>query len=133
MKKLFVPAALIFINLIGCTTINQTIYLQNIEVTGPMNNPPLNITTDQKQGSFTISPRFVINDNKQINGRIEKHSLVDPQGIYRVDTVFNNDGSRYYKQANSNSQEFNGDNLKWDLPSFSAAVNMDYAAGNHFA
>jgi hypothetical protein len=133
MKKLFAAIALIFINLIGCTTINQTIYLQKIDVTGPMNNPPLNITTEQKQGSFTISPRFIINDNKQISGRIEKHSSVDPLGIFRVDTAFNNDGSRYYKESNLNSQEFNGNNLKWNLPSFSAAVNMDYAVGNHVA
>lgn len=133
MKKLLALIALIFINFIGCTTINQTIYLQNIEISGPMNNPPINITTDQKQGSFNVSTRFSINDNKQISGRIEKHSYVDPQGIYRVDTMFNNDGSRYYKESNLNSREFNGNNLKWNLPSFSAAVNMDYAAGNHIA
>ena len=133
MKKLSASIALIFISLVGCTTINQTIYLQNIEVTGPMNNPPLNITIDQKRGSFTISPRFTINDNKQISGRIEKHSFVDLQGIYRVDTVFNNDGSRYYKESNLNSREFSGNNLRWNLPSFSAAVNMDYSVGNHVA
>ncbi len=48
MKKLLLLAAAIIINFVGCTTINQTLYLQNIEVSGPMNNPPLNITTDQK-------------------------------------------------------------------------------------
>ncbi len=133
MKKLSALITLIFINFIGCTTVNQTLYLQNIEVTGPMNNPPLNITTGQKQGSFTISSRFSINDNKQISGRIEKHSYVDPQGIYRVDTIFNNDGTRYYKESNLNSREFNGNNLKWNLPGFSAAVNMDYSAGDHIA
>ena len=133
MKKLFAALALIFLSLTGCTTIEQTIYLQKIDITGPMDNPPLNITTERKQGSFTISPRFTINDNKQINGKIEKHSYVDNQGIYRVDTLFNNDGSRYYKESNLNSQEFNGNNLKWNLPSYSAAVNMDYAVGNHVA
>ena len=130
MKKLSASIALIFISLVGCTTINQTIYLQNIEVTGPMNNPPLNITTGQKQGSFTISPRFAINDNKQLSGRIEKHTYVDNSGIYRVDTVLNN-GTRFYREGDGNVNEYKGNNLIWKLPNFLAAVNIDYAAGNH--
>ena len=98
-----------------------------------MNNPPLNITSDQKQGSFTFSTRFSLNDNNQLSGRIEKHSNVDARGIYRVDTVFNGDGSRYYKESNKNFNEYRGTNLNWDLPNFLAAVNVDYAAGNHVA
>ncbi len=133
MKKLLLLAAAIIINFVGCTTINQTLYLQNIEVSGPMNNPPLNITADQKQGSFTFSTRFSVNDNKQLSGRIEKHSNVDVGGIYRVDTVFNGDGSRYYKESNKNFNEYKGKNLEWNLPNFLAAVNVDYAAGNHIA
>jgi hypothetical protein len=136
MKKLLtliITTTIIFINFIGCTTINQTLYLQNIQVSGPMNNPPLNITTNQKQGSFTISPRFSINDNKQLSGRIEHHSFVDNQGIYRVDTVLNN-GTRYYTESNGkNINEYKGNNLIWNLPSFLAAVNIDYSAGDHIA
>ena len=136
MKKLLtliITAVIIFFNFIGCTTINQTLYLQNIEVSGPLNNLPLNITTNQKQGSFTISPRFSINDNKQLSGRIEQHSYVDNQGVYRIDTVLSN-GTRYYKEsAGKNVNEYKGDNLVWKLPSFLAAVNIDYSAGNHIA
>ena len=133
MKKLSLLVAAIIINFVGCTTINQTLYLQNIEVSGPMNNPPLNITADQKQGSFTFSTRFSVNDNKQLSGRIEKHTNVDVGGIYRIDTVFNGDGSRYYKESNKNFNEYKGKNLEWNLPNFLAAVNVDYAAGNHIA
>lgn len=135
MKKLSTLVfivVIIFINFIGCTTVNQTLYLQNIEVSGPMNNPPLNITTDQKQGSFTISPRISINDNRQLSGRIEKHSFVDNLGIYRIDTSFNN-GTRYYQESIRNTNEYKGKNLIWKLPSFLAAVNIDYSAGNHIA
>ncbi len=135
MKKLstlIITTAIIFINFIGCTTINQTLYLQNIEVSGPMNNPPLNITTNQKRGSFTISPRFSINDNNQLSGKIEKHSFVDNQGVYRVDTVFDN-GTRLYKESTGNTTEYKGNNLVWKLPSFLAAVNIDYSAGDHIA
>lgn len=133
MKYIVVILSIAFALFAGCTTLNQTLYLQDIEVSGPINNPPLNITTGQEQGSFNVSTRFSVNDNKQISGRIEKHSYVDHQGIYRVDTMLNNDGSRYYKESNLNSQEFDGSNLKWNLPAFSAAVNMDYTIGSHMA
>ncbi len=133
MKKLSLLVISIIINFVGCTTINQTLYLQNIEVSGPMNNPPLSITTGQKQGGFTFSSRFSINDNNQLSGRIEKHTNVDAGGIYRVDTVLNGDGSRIYKESNKNFNEYKGKNLKWNLPNFLAAVNVDYAAGNHIA
>lgn len=132
--KYIVAISFCFIIIIsGCTTINQTIYLQDIEVTGPMNNPPLNITTDQKQGSFKFSSRFSINNNNKLSGRIEKHSNVNKDGIYRIDTVFDNDGKRYYRESGENTNEFRGKNLEWNIPNFLAAFNIDYAAGNHMA
>ena len=133
MKYLTLISLSLFVIISGCTTVNQTIYLQDIKVSGPIDNPPLNITTDQKKGSFTFSSRFSINDNKSLSGRIEKHTDVNYDGIYRVDTLFNNDGTRSYRESSGNVNEYNGKNLEWDIPNFLAAFDMDYAVGNNFA
>ena len=41
----------------GCTTTKETIYLQEIEVSGPINQPPIHLM-DNSDYDVTISPKF---------------------------------------------------------------------------
>lgn len=47
--------------LAGCNTVTQTIYLQNVEVNGPVNQPPLHVTNDQKKDDVTLTADFNFN------------------------------------------------------------------------
>jgi hypothetical protein len=70
-KKLLLLLSII---LSGCTSVQQTIYIQDVEVNGPLNNPPIFIS-DNRNG-ITVSPWFSFNSNRQING-LANHSNVN--------------------------------------------------------
>ncbi|HVO73406.1 MAG TPA: hypothetical protein VMT35_05250, partial [Ignavibacteriaceae bacterium] len=61
------PSILFFF---GCATVEQTIYLGDVEVTAPITPPPTHIKINKEAGAFTISPRFsaIANKRKEITG-----------------------------------------------------------------
>ena len=79
MKKLSVLICSLFLIyfLQGCTTVNQTIYLQNVEVNGPIKAPPLSITKDKKNEQATISVGVNFNNTKNVQGVVGEHSKVN--------------------------------------------------------
>ncbi|MDR3610535.1 MAG: hypothetical protein P4L27_08240 [Ignavibacteriaceae bacterium] len=118
LKKLFLLLPLIFG---GCATIHQTIYLQNVEVNGPINNPPVFIS-DGSTG-IKISPWLSFHTNKQLTGQVN-HSMVNSNGVFQVDTTYNN-GSVAYRESNANNYKYNHDNIIWNLPNVKAGVDID--------
>jgi hypothetical protein len=139
MKKIqyliFVFTGISVLLLAGCDpeTITQTIYLQDIEVKGPISQPPLHITNGQKAGTVSFSPKVFINNKKSVSAQVEGHTKVNSQGFYQVDTVYNNDGTWYYTESNVNNFTFNGDNLTWNLPDAAMGIDLDICVSNHFA
>ena len=134
MKKLLIlicSACFIYF-LQGCTTVNQTIYLQNVEVNGPIKAPPLNITNNKKNEQATISVGVSFNSAKNVQGVVGEHSMVNDAGFFQVDTV-TVDGKRSYKDSGNNLYKFNGNNLQWNQPDFSMFVNSDFRLSNVFA
>jgi hypothetical protein len=127
---LLFSCALFFLT--GCTSVTETIYLQDIKVSGPVNNPPIHITSNQKAGDITVSPRITINSLNSLSGRVDGHTFVDSKGNFRVDTVFN-DNNRIYVPSNQNNYEFKGKNVKWNMPNVSAAIDIDLAVSNKIA
>jgi hypothetical protein len=117
-KKLLLLIALI---LSGCADIQQTIYLQNVEVNGPLNHPPIFIS-DGRNG-ITISPWLSFSPTKQITGR-SNHSKVNASGVYQVDTI-RDGGQIYYGESRANYYEYTQNNVKWNLPDVKAGVDMD--------
>jgi hypothetical protein len=117
-KKLLLLIALI---LNGCADIQQTIYLQNVEVNGPLNHPPIFIS-DGRNG-ITISPWLSFSPTKQITGR-SNHSKVNASGVYQVDTI-RDGGQIYYGESRANYYEYTQNNVKWNLPDVKAGVDMD--------
>jgi hypothetical protein len=127
MKKVIPFFLLTIFYFTGCTTVTETIYLQDIKVSGPINHPPLHITNEHKLGDITISPRLSINSAKSITGQIDGHTAVNSRGTYQVDTIFNNDNTWYYAPSSTNKFTYEGENLTWDIPDVSFALDIDLA------
>lgn len=125
LKKYLFSLFLIFIlSFVGCTTINQSIYVQDIKVKGPISEPPLYITNNDNNKSITISPKFYLNTTNQTTDLVH-HSNVDKNGIYKVDTVSYSNQDVMYAPSSDNTYEFKGQNLIWNLPDLYAGVDID--------
>ena len=117
-KKLLLLISLIFC---GCADIRQTIYLQDADINGPLNHPPIYIS--DSRNSITVSPWFSFGSNNQIAGR-SNHSKVNANGVYQVDTI-RDGGEIYYRESSANINEYNQSNVKWNLPEVKAGVDVD--------
>lgn len=125
-------AGILSLFLCGCFTVEQTIYLQDVNVSGPVNQPPLQVTTQNKT-AVTISPRISFNNRKYISGNVENHTQVNYEGYYQIDTIFNSDGSKSYQISDANSRPYEGDNLRWDIARVNAGLDMDFQLSGAFA
>lgn len=132
-KKIhIIISGLLTIVFTGCYTVEQTIYLQDIEVSGPLNQPPLQVTTQNKT-AITITPKISFNNRKYISGYVEDHTTVNDNGIYQIDTIYNSDGSRSYQISDDNNRPYIDDNLRWDISQINAGLDMDFRLSNGFA
>lgn len=115
MKSKYLLPALIFSTmlLVSCANINQIIYIQDAEINGPMNPPPIPITKDKSPGSFTLSPRIAINQYSEIWGNIGTRKFVSPT----QDSTFRSSTK----------------NLLWKIPQTAFGVDFDLAVSSTFA
>lgn len=123
IRLLLFPLALI-IFLSSCTTIKDTIYVQDVNVKGLVTQPPLNITV-KDTASFTISPKFFINTKKSYNGLIEGHTKVNSSGFFQIDTIVNGNEIKYTETPGANVHDFKGENLHWSIPDYFISVDVD--------
>ena len=117
-KILLLLIALIFA---GCADIQQTIYLQNAEINGPINNPPIYIS-DHRNG-ITVSPWLSYNSHNLIVGKTE-HTQVNANGVYQVDTIMDG-GQISYRPSSANKYGCTGNNVKWNIPDVKGGVDID--------
>ncbi len=52
----------------GCVTVKDTVYLNELSVSGPIQQPPVHLSKDVKGGDVHIIPRFSINQRRGIDG-----------------------------------------------------------------
>ena len=111
----------------GCgETRELTFYLQNLEVNGPVTQPPIYVTREPRENEIHVIPRISIPMQKRIDGRIEGHSAVDNNGVFYVDTVYRQDNGVYFQDpGNVNVHPFTGSNLQWEIPSASIGLDVD--------
>lgn len=102
---LFCPFLIVFL-LTGCTTVKDTLYLREAEVSGPIMPAPIHLTDSTDTPSFTISPRFSYSTQKKLYGDIDQSSA-----YYSFDTTF------------SPSEH----SLTWNIANLNAGVDMDLA------
>ncbi len=129
----FLAAFISCLFLTGCAIVKQSVYLQNVEVDGPINQPPLHITGGQQKHTITFSPKVYINTDKNYRGTAGGHTSVNSSGFFQVDTVINSDGTGRYKESSANSFEYRGRNLNWNMPDMSVGFQVDAALSDHFA
>ena len=120
--------------LISCTTTNQTLYLQEIEISGPINQAPIHITDSIETPSVFISPRFSVNTQKEFTASTGGHSMVNTNGVFQVDTSFFGDGTVKYTEApGKNIHQFEDQNLNWNVSTFTAGIDFDFMLTRNFA
>jgi hypothetical protein len=61
----------------GCATVQDTIYMQSVSVSGPTNLPPIHLNNDSTANKTVLSPRLNMVKNDQIEGTVDenKYSL----------------------------------------------------------
>lgn len=99
----------------GCAnSVEQTIYLGNTEIYAPITPPPLHINTTPEEGALMISPKFIFNTVKNVNGKSENH--YEP-GKIPGDTM-----NFAVKEKN----------LTWNFPEILMGFDIDLAITNSF-
>jgi hypothetical protein len=121
----------------GCNTLrdpstSEAIFLQEIEVTGPINQPPIHLTDSLDAPIITLTPRFSYISQTSIRGQIERHTLVNEEGIFQVDTFYNNGDYTLKETTDANKYNFTGKNLTWNVASVYAALDLDYRMYRNF-
>jgi hypothetical protein len=121
--------------LAGCGESREvTLYLQDLQVKGPVSEPPLHITRDPSEGQVVITPRFWGFSKRSSTGAIEGHSQVSSNGEFYVDTVTNASGGVYFRNPSGvNTHIFNGSNFSWKYPSTGGGVDLDLGLSEHWA
>jgi hypothetical protein len=91
----------------GCGTVQDVIYLQNVEVQGPASQPPIHVTAKSAgEKSVYVTPHISINPNTSLSGSLS------PQYSGRVpDTL----------------PDFRRKGLNWQLPKEQFGFDLDYA------
>jgi len=131
-QYLYLSITLISLLFNACTTI-QTLYLQDVEVTGPINQSPIHITDSTDTPSVTISARFSYNPEKEIKARTEGTPKVNEDGFYQVDTIYYNGTITYKKNSSANLYPYPGQNLTWNFVTVTAGLDFDFKLSRNFA
>ncbi|MFH0734380.1 MAG: hypothetical protein V1773_06205 [bacterium] len=126
LKLLFI--AVLIYNLTGCTTTKTS--LQNIEVDGTIVNLPIRITENKTAGTFELHFNYLKNNTPTLNTNVEGHSKVNNNGLFIVESVPNE--TYYIERSGVNTNEYIGDNLRWNTPEYAVSGDLDLAISNSF-
>jgi len=110
----------------------ELIYLQEIEVTGPLNQPPIHITDSSAFSVFTLSPTLSYSPQTVVDDEIGGHTKVDENGIFQVDTINNNGIYTFTEKREVNIYKYSEKNLTWNVASIYAALDLDYRLSSNF-
>lgn len=137
-KLIYVSVILTWIFLPGCGAISppsslETLYLQEIEVTGPINQPPIHLTDNLEKYSISLTPSFSYLTKTNITGKIDGHSRVNYQGFFQVDTFYNNGIITFKQSPDTNKYIYDGENFFWDVSTFYAALDFDFRVFKNLA
>ena len=68
-----------------------------------------------------------------MSGHIDGHSLVNENGIFQVDTIYNGSSVTYTESQGANRFQFTGENFTWYISTVNVGLNMDIALSRAFA
>jgi hypothetical protein len=88
----------------GCV-VSQQFYLEDAHVSGPMNQPPVYVTRDMKDGQIRVAPHLSYNTDRLLSGKVPESG-----------------------DMSSSMKE-----ITWALPEFTFGVGADFVTGQHTA
>lgn len=137
MKKIILAISILYIVFLvySCSpsTVITKIYLQDAVVSGPINQSPVHVSSNNETG-VTISPRISINNKKSLRGKVDNHTLVNSQGVFQVDTIFNTDGTFYFQETPGvNRYPYTEKNFLWNIAEVNASLDFDFKISKSFA
>jgi hypothetical protein len=98
---------------VGCGTVQDTIYLQNVQVQGSESQPPIHVTTKSTGSkSVYLAPHISINSNTSLSGSLS------PQ---------------YSGQVPTTLPAFQRRGLNWSLPSVQFGLDLDCGLSDNMA
>jgi len=127
------PVLILSAYLLGGCVVKQTVYLQDVRVSGPVDQLPLHLVSGDENDIFTLSPKLYINTTKQIDGKVEEHSKVNKNGVYQLDTTFDNSGKFTLSGSGENKYDYAGNNLNWNMPDALAGIDFDLKLSRVFS
>jgi hypothetical protein len=99
--------------MIGCGTVQDTIYLQNVQVQGAVSQPPIHVTTKSTGGkSVYLTPHISINSKTSLSGSLS------PQ---------------YSGRVPDSLSAFRRKGLNWSLPSVQFGLDLDCGLSDNMA
>jgi hypothetical protein len=109
----------------GCGT--QSVYLQNIQVDGPLGVPPVFIVGEEQGsvGTFRLAVSASAGPDQKIEGRADGHTDVNAAGVYQVDTVRSGGSVEYIEREGVNTRRFEGTNFRWTLVPLTLSLQGD--------
>jgi hypothetical protein len=119
-------SALLCIFLLTSCSTTQKLYLQDVEVIGPISQTPIHITDSSSVSPVVISLRFSYNPESEIQAESDGMKPVNSQGFFQVDTFYNNDGTITYRQTpGANIFQYQGRNLTWEFGKITVGFDLD--------
>ena len=120
--------------LFSACTVTETVYLQDLNVSGPVTQPPIHITDGTPKLGVTFSPYYAYNNQELIEGRIEGHSQVSAAGTFVVDTIRQNGEIVGFEEPlGVNAFPYQGNNIHWTMPTSVIGVDLNYNASPSLA
>ncbi len=109
----------------GCGT--QSVYLQNIQVDGPLSVSPVFIVGEQPEsvGTVRLAISASAGPDQRIVGRADGHTDVNAAGVYQVDTVRRGGAVEYIERYGVNTRRFEGTNFRWTLAPLTLTLQGD--------
>jgi hypothetical protein len=99
--------------MVGCGTVQDTIYLQNVQVQGPASQPPIHVTTQSKgSNGVYLTPHVSINSRTSLSGSLS------PQ---------------YSGRVPDSLSAFQRKGLDWRLPSVQFGLDLDCGLSDNVA
>jgi len=139
MKKLIITFGILLL-IVSCspvekTTEYRTIYLQDVEIFGPINQSPVHLSDSIHTPSVTFSPMFSYNTKSNLMNNISGHTPVNENGIFQIDTIYNNIGTidHFEKTPGANIYTYQGNNMSWNIYSVTLGLDMDIKLTRNFA
>ena len=101
--------------LVGCATVEQTIYLGDVDVEGPVVVPPTHLSNTGEAGKFTVSPHVSFLNKKEIIGST------------------NDRYSQSFRLTDSTSYSTKKDNFYWNVSEYTMGVDLNLQVSNAFS